>query len=254
MSHPGAAPPRISVLIPAYNEERLIGGVLDSVHESFRACDLTDYEVVVCDNNSTDATGSVAQTHGARVVFEPHNQISRARNAAAGSATGEWFIFLDGDTMLNAAALKETVEALAGGKQCGGGATLSFDQPDLGPFAGGITKLWNWISRTFNLAAGSYLFCLKDAWKDTGGFSSEVYAGEELFFSRQVKQWGKPRGLRFQVLRHATIVTSARKMVWYGQWELLWHVLLMMRPTAMKRREACGLWYTRPADTPKSPG
>jgi glycosyltransferase involved in cell wall biosynthesis len=43
--------PLISVLIPAYNEARLIGQVIDSVRASFAANERTDYEIVVCDNN-----------------------------------------------------------------------------------------------------------------------------------------------------------------------------------------------------------
>ncbi len=244
--------PRVSVLIPAYNEERLIGAVLASVHASFAECRETTYEVIVCDNNSTDHTAEVARANGAQVVFEPHNQISRARNTAAAKASGEWFIFLDGDTQLNPGLLRETLGALASGKMSGGGTTIEFDRGNLGPFAHGLIWLWNWISATFHLAAGSYLFCLGEAWKEVGGFAEDIYAGEELFFSRKVKSWGKQRGLRFRVLSKSPIVTSARKMEWYGQWELLKHVLLMMHPTAMKRREACSLWYTRPPSTTKA--
>ena len=40
-------------------------------------------EVVVCDNNSTDRTAEIARAAGARVVFEPFNQIARARNTGA---------------------------------------------------------------------------------------------------------------------------------------------------------------------------
>src|SRR5579862_7742673 len=103
---------RISVLIPAYNEERLIGRVIDSVRESFAALSLASYEIIVCDNNSTDQTGAVAAAKGAIVVGEPHNQIARARNAAARNSRGKWLIFLDGDTFLNPDSLRDTLRAL----------------------------------------------------------------------------------------------------------------------------------------------
>jgi glycosyltransferase involved in cell wall biosynthesis len=252
MPQPLAPPPKISVLIPAYNEERLIGQVLDSVHESFASCGNSAYEIIVCDNNSTDRTALIAAEKKAQVVFEPHNQIARARNAAASRATGEWFIFLDGDTLLNAELLRETVETLSQGEVCGGGAGIRFDRTNIGAVARGLTKFWNWVSTTFNLAAGSYLFCLRDAWKDTGGFDENVYAGEEIFFSRRVKHWGKSRGFRFRILRTSSAVTSARKMEWYGPWELLWYMILMLRPKAMNRRESCALWYTRPVSSSKA--
>ena len=54
--------------------------------------------MLVCDNNSTDHTGEIAEAAGARVVFEKHNQISRARNAPGNAAKGEWIIFIDADS------------------------------------------------------------------------------------------------------------------------------------------------------------
>ena len=69
--------PAISLLIPAYNEETLLPGVLDRVRASFAAVGFASYEIVVCDNHSSDATAAVARAGGARVVYEEHNQISR---------------------------------------------------------------------------------------------------------------------------------------------------------------------------------
>jgi len=241
-----ATVPQISVLIPAYNEEKLIGRTLDSVHESFAAIPPRPYEVIVCDNNSTDRTAEMAAAKGAQVVTEPHNQIARARNTAAKSARGKWLIFLDGDTFLTPEILQKTITTLDAGKICAGGCQLKFDRDDIGLFPSFLTGFWNRISSFVNLAAGSYLFCYREAWADLGGFDEEIYAGEEIFFSQALKGWAKERGLKFQVLSGATVVTSARKMDWYGQRQLLWHVLRMLRPGAMKRKESCDLWYTRP--------
>lgn len=240
--------PAISVLIPAFNEERLIEGVIDSVRASFAVIGFDRFEIVVCDNNSTDQTASIAARNGAKVVFEPHNQIARARNTAARQGTGNWFIFLDGDTYLNPGLLKATIDAFASGKVCGGGSTIGFDRTDLGFLNERLARFWNRISATFQVAAGSYLFCLKAAWGETGGFDESVYAGAEIFFTRQLKRWGKKRELRFRILTQSPVVTSARKMEWYSQWELLRRFFAMARPFAIKRREACGLWYTRPVD------
>ncbi len=240
------SPPTVSVLIPAYNEEKLLGPVLDRVHESFAALGWAAYEVVVCDNHSTDATAEVARAHGASVAYEEHNQISRARNTAARAARGRWLIFLDADTLLSAELLGETLRRLESGQVCGGGSALRFDLANVGPFAAGMTWLWNRVSAGLALAAGSYLFCLHEAWETCGGFDETVYAGEEIFFSRRLKRWGRARRLRFEVLLLAPVVTSARKVEWYGQWGLLWRCLLLMRPGAVKNRELCKLWYSRP--------
>jgi glycosyltransferase involved in cell wall biosynthesis len=190
----------------------------------------------------------VAREKGAVVVFEPHNQISRARNSAAAGSSGQWLVFLDGDTLLNGELLRATLAAFSSGKYCGGGALVGFDRPPEGFIARALIKLWTGVSTGFQLAAGSYVFCLREAWAEVGGFDEKVYAGEELYFSVKLKRWGKKRGLRFRILTEAPVVTSARKLEWYGPWELLWQMLLMARPWAIHRREDCGLWYSRPPE------
>ena len=56
---------RISIIIPAYNEEKSIGLVLKALPQRII------HEIIVVDNNSTDDTARVALEHGARVVKEP---------------------------------------------------------------------------------------------------------------------------------------------------------------------------------------
>lgn len=74
---------KFSFIVPAFNEEKLLPETLRCIRES--ASVLTSkgvsWEIVVCDNNSTDQTSIIAQEHAARVVFEPKNQIARARNS-----------------------------------------------------------------------------------------------------------------------------------------------------------------------------
>ena len=90
----------ISVAIPAFNEEKLLPQTLAAVEKAQTAFTERGWEteVVVCDNNSTDATAKLAEAAGARVVFEPVNQISRARNADGNAARGDWIVFLDADS------------------------------------------------------------------------------------------------------------------------------------------------------------
>ncbi len=239
--------PSISLLIPAYNEEALLPGVLRRVHASFATIGYAAYEIVVCDNHSTDATAAVARAGGARVAYEEHNQISRARNTAAREARGRWLIFLDADTLLSPELLAETIRCFESGTVCAGGASLQFDLADIGPFASNMTRLWNGVSARFGLAAGSYVYCYRQAWEECGGFDETVYAGEEIFFSRRLKRWARAHGLRFRILTESPVITSARKVGWYGQWGLLWHCLKLMRPGAVRSRAACSLWYSRPA-------
>ena len=243
---PVGSAPSLSLLIPAFNEEVLLPSVLQRVRASFAAIGFDSYEIVVCDNHSQDRTGEVARAQGAKVVYEEHNQISRARNTAAKGASGKWLIFLDADTLLSPELLRQTLDCFEGGETCAGGAGLRFDLPNIGPFAAGMTWVWNNLSRGLGLAAGSYVFCYRQAWEECGGFDERVYAGEEIFFSHRLKQWAKKHKMRFRILTDHPVVTSARKVEWYGQWGLLWHCLLMMRPGAVRSRAACSLWYSRP--------
>src|SRR5437773_6706124 len=76
---------KISIVIPAFNEERLIADTLQHIKaaaEVFRDRGW-DTEIIVCDNNSKDKTAELARAAGAKVVFEPINQIARARNRGA---------------------------------------------------------------------------------------------------------------------------------------------------------------------------
>ena len=75
----------LSVIVPAFNEEKLITHSLRAIKTALGEFTRRGWEtqLVVCDNNSTDRTSELARAEGAVVVFEPVNQIARARNRGA---------------------------------------------------------------------------------------------------------------------------------------------------------------------------
>ncbi len=234
-----------SIIIPAFNEEKYLPRTLKKILASTN--DLPGRgEIIVVDNNSTDRTAHVAHSMGARVVFEPVNQISRARNAGAQAALGSYLIFIDADTSPSQELLAAAIDALRSGRVCGGGSLLAMDRP-LGVVEGMGVVLWNRISTTFQLAAGSFVFALKEGFEAVGGFSEKVYAGEEIIFSRALKKWGKRREMRFQVLDVAPVITSARKLTWHGAGTILrTFCVFLLFPFAVRHRSLCRLWYERP--------
>jgi hypothetical protein len=238
---------RASFLIPAYNEEQLVGRAVGSVRRAAAACALTAYEVVVCDNDSTDATAATARAAGARVVHEPHRQIARARNAAAAASTGSWLVWLDADAILTEPVLGATLSALGSGRVCGGGARVELEGAPLDRAARCAVRGWNWIAATFRLAAGSYFFALREGWAETGGFNEAVYAGEEIGFSRTLKRWGRARGQHFRVLDHA-VPSSARKVQQSTLAQTLRQVAICAWPGNLGRRDRCAFWYERPRE------
>jgi glycosyltransferase involved in cell wall biosynthesis len=233
-----------SVIIPAFNEEELLPATLDALREAMKEINRPG-QVIVVDNNSSDATAEIAKAHGALVVFEPKNQISRARNAGAAAATGSFLVFVDADSLVSAGLLESALSQLDGGRCCGGGSTVKFDETN--DKAEKILKFWTHASIRFSLAAGSFMFCLREGFDAVGGFSESVYAGEEIWFGRSLKRWGTDRNMVFTILTATPLVTSLRKFHWYPPWRLRLQVLiLVLFPWATRFPALCRYWYRRP--------
>ena len=120
---------KISIVVPAFNEERLLGGSLAQIKSAAGAFTQRgwDFELIVCDNNSTDRTAEIARAAGATVVFEPVNQIARARNSGAAAATGDWLVFVDADSHPSAGLFADVAEQIQSGKCLAGGSTVRLD-------------------------------------------------------------------------------------------------------------------------------
>lgn len=87
---------RISVVIPAFNEEKRIAHCLKSVMSQTQM----PFEVIVVDNNSTDNTAKIARDMGATVINEPRQRVTFARNTGFNSATGDIIARTDADTIV----------------------------------------------------------------------------------------------------------------------------------------------------------
>jgi len=238
-------PVKISVIVPAFNEEKLIAGTLRSIHAAATAFTQLGWEteLVVCDNNSTDRTAELAREAGAKVVFEPLNQISRARNTGAAGAGGDWLIFVDADSHPGAELFADVAEAIQTGLCLAGGSTVKLDGRY--PVASLVTEGWNLLSRIKKWAAGSFIFCEATAFRETGGFSHELFASEEIDLFQRLKLLARSRGKRITILHRHPLVTSARKMHLYTKWEHLRFLGKMVwqwgRP--LRSREECLTWY-----------
>lgn len=232
-----------SIIIPAYNEAEELPATLDALRHAM-ATQPEHGELIVVDNNSTDGTAAIAKAGGAdHIVFEPINQISRARNAGAAASSGKYLIFVDADTRIHPQLLRESLQGLQHGKLVGGGSVVHFDQPTntMGRFGIG---LWERISKLTNTAAGSYLFCLREAFEAEGGFDEKLYASEEVRMSKRLKRWGRKHNLSFTILTEHPVLTSARKLDWYSGPQMLGYILLA--PFSVYSRRLCAFWYKRP--------
>jgi glycosyltransferase involved in cell wall biosynthesis len=242
---------RYTVVVPAYNEERYLPRTLAAIRAAMAQVPEAEGTLIVVDNGSTDRTAELAATAGAQVILEPHRQIARVRNTGGRRASTPFLIFVDADTWISPALLRETLAALHSGRVCGGGTICRFDSAPR--WARAMMQGWNAFSRGVGWAAGSYFFCLREGLLATGGFDETVYASEELGFSRVLKRWGRARGMKFRILREP-VVTSSRKLEWFGTAQLLgWMLRFLLNPLAARKRENCALWYTRP-DAPAGKG
>ena len=119
-----AYPLDLSVVIPAWNEGESLKETIERISDALRATEAQgrDWEIIVCDNGSTDDTAEIARRAGARVTLEHERGIARARNAGARVARGEWLLFIDADTYPSPELLSD-VRALVGeGGMVGGGS------------------------------------------------------------------------------------------------------------------------------------
>ena len=246
--------PDYAIIIPAYNEEAFLPDTLASARAAMNhvAAAFGKGELVVVDNNSRDRTAEIAREHGAdRVVFEPHNQIARARNAGAAVTEADWLVFVDADTTLHGETLSMALAALASGTVAAGGARVAMDR-EVTPMVAWIVRLWDRVSTLFAYAAGSFFFTRRDAFEAAGGFDETVYAGEEVWLARRIKAWAKRRGLAFRVLSES-VTTSARKDEWFSTKEFLAQLaVIFFIPWATRSRRLCAMWYKRP-EAPAEP-
>ena len=235
----------VSVVVPAYNEERELGPSLRSIRSSMAAFARLGWasELIVCDNNSTDRTAEVARDAGAAVVFEPLNQISRARNAGAAQATGDWLIFVDADSHPSVELFTDVAAAIAEGRCLAGGSTVTFERGALMPTV--AVETWNAISRITRWAAGSFIFCEASTFRAVGGFSQELYAAEEIDLFRRLKRVARQRRRTIRILHRHPIVTSDRKARLYKWHELLLFTLrtVVLRGRTLRSADSCYAWY-----------
>ncbi|MBI5774468.1 MAG: glycosyltransferase [Verrucomicrobia bacterium] len=236
---------KISIVIPAFNEEKLLAETLRAVESAAAAFTAAGWarEIIVCDNNSTDRTAELARAAGATVVFEPVNQIARARNTGAAAATGDWLLFVDADSRPSRELCADVVAEIQRGRCLAGGSTVQLDERHFA--ADFVVGFWNCVSRAQRLLAGSFIFCEAAAFRELGGFSAELFAGEELDLSQRLKALAKSRGREVVILHRHPLLTSARKVRLYSKRE---HLRLMARAVfsrgaALKKRDECAIWY-----------
>lgn len=236
---------KLSVVVPAFNEERLLAASLLGLRRAMEVLERRGWtaELIVCDNNSTDRTAEIARAAGARVVFEPVNQIARARNTGAAGTDSEWLIFVDADSYPSEGLFAEVADAIQTGRCLAGGSTIRLESASSAVRFG--VFVWNSISRISRWAAGSFIFCEAAAFREAGGFSPELYAGEEIDLFHRLKKLARLRSRSIVILHHHPLLTSDRKLrlyTWREQLRFVARTVLSGGRTLRNAKECFG-WY-----------
>lgn len=219
--------PRISLVIPAFNEEAFLPALLDSVDVA-RACyslGPDEVEVIVADNSSTDRTADIARSRGCIVARVEKPVIAASRNGGARAASGEILAFVDADCTIHPETFNVIERTMSSPKVIAGATSARFDRRSLGIAA--TTLLGQFIFFFANLDIG-VVFCRREDWEAVGGYNEELKCAEDVEFLVTLKKLGRSRGQKFVRAKGARATTSARKFDSRGDW----HYFFMGPPTA----------------------
>lgn len=182
----------ISVVIPAYNEEKFLPATLASLARLTRKPD----EIIVINARSTDATGDIAKAAGARVIEVIKETIGASRQRGLEEARSDVVVFTDADTVVPVEWLSEIEKMLVtpGVVAAFGG----FRVPD-GPFwfktyINVIQPVMNtlfWRLLHFPMATGQYMGMYREKAIEAGGFPKEFKIAEDVEIARRLMRVGK---------------------------------------------------------------
>ncbi len=210
---------RLSVIIPAYNEQEYLPRLLDSIDTATLnyGQGVDSVEVIVADNASTDATAQIATDRGCKVVLVSQRTIAAARNGGANRATGDVYCFIDADNWVHPDTFSAIHQCMQRG-DCAGGATGWVLERS--SFALKTTEL---LMRSLIRLAGvdsGLVFCRADIFKQVGGYNEHRQYAEDVEFFRAMRRVGKQQRLKTVVNTPTPAVVSTRKFDTHGDWHM----------------------------------
>lgn len=207
----------ISIIIPAFNEEKQLPGLLECIRKQT----YKDYEIIVADADSTDRTKAIARKFGCRVIKGGLPAVGR--NKGAKIAKGSLLVFFDADSLIEPRFLKKSMQEFE--KRELDAATVRIT-PDTGKLVDKVfLGFFNYlviISQTFYPhAIGACIFCKKTLHDKIGGFDETVAIAEDMDYVRRCGKIGK-----FRILNSVRLVFSMRRYEHYGRLNITKKILL----------------------------
>ncbi len=238
--------PRISLVIPAWNENAYLPRLLDSVELARERYSegASAIEVIVADNLSTDATAEIAARRHCRVVRVEKRVIAAARNGGAAIATGELLCFVDADMRIHPETFNELDAVMKSGRFVAGASGVRLERLSLG-----IVVTWCLMMPMvvlFKMDTG-VVFCRREDFLAVGGYNEDRFFAEDVDFLMKLRAHGMRSGRKLVRLRRSKAIASTRKFDKHGDWHYLTNLLrlvpLMVRSPTATTEWARKYWY-----------
>ncbi len=206
----------ISVIIPAYNEEKYIRQTIVSV---LKQRTKNPFEIIIVDNNSTDNTYQLIKKFNIRVFQQSQQGVAVTRNTGANQARGKVLVFLDADCIMPQGHLKkiETIFSSQSTIDAVGGPYIYHDG---GEFISWITDNCNYFTFYFQLIKrlcgfqgfpGGNVAIRKKAFMEIGGFDESINSiMEPEDFNMVIRLWERQYNIQFT--KDLRVISSFRRM------------------------------------------
>lgn len=230
----------LSIVIPAYNEERYLPRTLRALKGAMRP---EDAELIVVDNQSTDRTREIAQSFGAMVVDESVRNIGRVRNAGAAASSGEVVVFIDADTIVRPGVFEQIVAAMNDPHCFGGSVAVVYERPRRRPWMKFVMWLWTVLGRLTKMRQGALQFCRRDVFDELNGYDQTIFVGEDIDFHWRMDKLARRRGSFTTFIEEPAVTTSSRRWEKMGLLAMLFYTHPVTIFTAWRIRSFWQHWY-----------
>jgi len=212
----------LSVVIPAFNEEKYITGTLEAVKRALAS--IPDAEIIVVDNQSTDSTREIAHAFGAKIVNEKEHNIARVRNTGGLAAAGDVLVFLDADTIVAPHVFEKIIEAMSDPGCVGGSVAVEYEVPRTRRvFLRWFMRLWTFLGRLTKMRQGALQFCRSDVFRELGGYDITIYVGEDIEFHWRLDKLARGRTGFTAFVEEPKVRTSSRRWEKMGLMPMLFY-------------------------------
>ena len=199
----------ISIIIPAYNEEKYLPATLAAVRRALGGRE--SFEIIVVDNNSTDNTCEVAFRLGARVVGERERNISTVRNTGGDAANGEVLVFIDADTAVRPGLFEKIEDAMEDTPCVGGSVDVEFETFAHRKWMRYYLLLAQAVARGLGWRQGALQFCRSSVFRELDGYDETIFLGEDIEFHWRLDKLAKNRGGHTAFIEEPKVLTSSRR-------------------------------------------